>query len=45
MKNRKKLKKAAMPIVPVKNYCLTCRLPASQCKGKCTLAQMKANGG
>lgn len=27
------------------DYCLTCRLPASKCKGACTLEEQKMNGG
>lgn len=28
-----------------RDYCLTCRVPVKQCKGDCTAAQRKANGG
>lgn len=31
--------------VAQKDYCLTCRLPASKCKGECTKAEQKKNGG
>lgn len=31
--------------VSQKDYCLTCRLPASKCKGACTLEERKRNGG
>lgn len=33
------------PAKHVKDYCLTCRLPAKLCKGKCTLEERKKNGG
>lgn len=27
------------------DYCLTCRVPVSKCKGDCTRKQRKENGG